>query len=198
MGATTASLSNLILMASGASASASLADSYSQASAMRTEADYSASMYARNASYARRNAREEVEQGDVEASRLGSRVRQLQGEQNAAAVSQGLVAGSGSAGELSDEAAKMGALDQLTIRNNAAKAAFGYDFQAGEYENAGKTAKAMARQQSRSTLATGGLRFLREIAAGRMAANKAGKLEAQMGRFASRTGSGVFGALPRF
>jgi hypothetical protein len=67
----------------------------------------------------------------------------------------------------------MGALDILTMRNNAALEAFGYNVQAGQYRNAGRMASAQGKAGARQTLATGGLAFLRQMAAGAYAAKQA-------------------------
>lgn len=164
MGASTASLSNLILLSSGASAVTNLAGAFAQSAALRAQGDYEHSLNNRNAGYAERDAQEALRAGDVAANRYGSQIRQLQGQQRAAAASQGVEVGTGSAGEIVDETGRLGALDMLTIRNNAAREAYGYDVQAGDYRHQGRMARNMGKSQSRQTLATGGLRFLREMA----------------------------------
>lgn len=160
-------------MSSGASAVAGLGQSFAESASLRAQGANEAAILERNAGYARQDAQEASRTGDVAAIRLGQQTRQLQGQQRAAAASQGLDVSYGTPADIVAETGRLGALDALTIRNNAARQAFGYDAQAAGYEAGAGNARRTSRFQGRQTLATGGVRFLREMAQGAYAARAA-------------------------
>lgn len=170
MSADTGALSRLILMSSGASAVAGLASSFNESAALRAQSSYDAKMYDASASVLDRQAQDAISRGETAASRYGSQVRGLQGSQRAATASQGVQVDTGTPGDIVQDTGRMGALDILTLRNNAALEAFGYDVQAGQARAAGRMASAQGKAGARQTLATGGLSFLRQMAAGAYAA----------------------------
>lgn len=79
-------------------------------------------------------ARDAIARGQAEEARYRLSVRQLVGEQRAAMAAQGLDLSFGSALDLQMDAAYFGELDALTIRNNAAREAWGYRMQGLGFE----------------------------------------------------------------
>lgn len=83
--------------------------------------------------------------GADEESRYRASVRGLIGSQRAGFAAQGVDVGSGSAVDVQADAAYLGELDALTIRNNAAREAWGYEVEADQARKGG----AIAQKESR-------------------------------------------------
>ncbi len=62
--------------------------------------------------------------------------------------------------DLTYDSERLGALDALTIKTNAAREAFGYRTQGANFSAQGKFASLSAENTSRSTLLTGGMNAL--------------------------------------
>lgn len=173
MSADSGALSRLILMSTGASAVAGLGQTFNESAALRAQGSYNAKLYDQSAAVAEKQAQDAIARGETAASRYGSQVRGLQGQQRAATASQGVQVDTGTPQDVTADTGRMGALDILTLRNNAALEAFGYNVQAGQYRQAGRMASAQGKAGAQQTLATGGLAFLRQMAAGAYAAKQA-------------------------
>lgn len=114
----------------------------------------------RNAQIARYQAEDAIKRGDVAAERRLTQSQQVMGAQRAALASQGVDVNSGSAAEAQASTAYLGELDAVTIRNNAAREAWGYQVQAGDYQMRGRYAAQTEDQQAVSTLLTGSSNLL--------------------------------------
>lgn len=93
-----------------------------------------------NADMADAQARDAITRGQEEERRHRQSVQGLIGRQRAALAAQGVDVNSGSALDVQADAAKFGALDAVTIRNNAAREAWGYRVQAANYKAEGRLA----------------------------------------------------------
>jgi hypothetical protein len=93
--------------------------------------------------------------GSIEEQRYRREVAQIVGGQKAA-FGQRNVAVSGTALDLLSDTAQIGEEDALTIRNNAAREAWGYRNQANEASRWGANAKSNAYGRAGSTLLTSG------------------------------------------
>jgi hypothetical protein len=107
-----------------------------------------------NANVADAQAKDAIAIGAEEESRFRAGVRGLIGSQRAGIAAGNVDVGFGSALDVQADAAYMGELDSLTIRNNAARAAWGYEVEAGDYRRraainrqGGQAAAASGRQQ---------------------------------------------------
>jgi hypothetical protein len=94
--------------------------------------------------------------GDEAASRSAVATRQLSGGQRAAFGAQGVDINSGSASDVIANDQQLGDLDVMTIKNNAAREAHGFDMQANLARKAGANAARNYNNQAISTLLTGG------------------------------------------
>ncbi len=123
---------------------------------------YEKSAFDENARIAGLQATDATARGDVEAGRVHLDTTQRMGATKAALASQGVDVGSGSALDVQASEAGLGALDEMMVRNNAAREAWGYSTEAINFRKQGElaelggknTAKAY-KAQSVSTLLTG-------------------------------------------
>ncbi len=106
-----------------------------QASAASQQGDFEATALRQNADLADQQAADAISRGQVEEGRIKLDTTQRFGSTMAALASQGVDVGSGSALDVQASEAGLGALDQLTVRNNAAREAWGYNVQATDYRN---------------------------------------------------------------
>lgn len=110
------------------------------AAAGKGEADaaaarYQAAVSRNNAIIAERNAQAELQRGQqLEASKR-ERTAQALATQRARMAASGLAIDTGSPLRLQEDVAGLGELDALTIRNNAARAAYGYRVQGMSFES---------------------------------------------------------------
>lgn len=108
-----------------------------------------------NASIAEQQATDALSRGQVDEERFRQGVRALIGSQRAGFASQGVDVGSGSALATQADASYLGELDALTIRNNAAREAWGYKVQAQDARMGGQYQAQAANAQAVSTVVGG-------------------------------------------
>lgn len=116
-----------------------------QASAARQQGEYEAAVANNNAKVAQQQAENERQIGNIEEEQHRRRVRQALGAQRAALAANGIDTTSGTALDLQTETAQFGEEDALTIRANAARKAWGYEVEAGNYKAQAIGAKARAK-----------------------------------------------------
>lgn len=120
-----------------------------QANQTDAEGTYSAAL-------ASRQATDAIARGAQAESRFRTGTAGLMGAQRANASASGVDAGSGSAADVQGDTARLSELDALTIRNNAAREAWGYQTQGALTQLAAKNTASAQRANSASTLLTGG------------------------------------------
>ncbi len=108
-----------------------------------------------NAAILEARARDARALGTDEEQRYRANVRGLIGSQRAGFAAQGVDVGSGSAADVQADAAYLGELDALTIRNNAAREAWGYEVEADQARKGGEIAKRESRWGAVTTVAGG-------------------------------------------
>lgn len=99
----------------------------------REEGDYSAEVYGRNADLSEAQAKDALARGREAELALRRKGRSLTASQQSSFAAQGLDITSGSAQDVMQNDQALGALDALTIRNNAQREALGFRKQA-EYD----------------------------------------------------------------
>lgn len=124
-------------IATGLTAAGAGYSAYSQYQAGR----YSQRVAEVNAEMARRAAADATIRGNNEEAALRERNYRLMGAQQAAYASSGVDLGSGTPLDVVSSSAGLGELDALTVRNNAAREAYGYTTQATQYEAEGALAR---------------------------------------------------------
>jgi hypothetical protein len=94
----------------------------------------------RNAQLAERQGRDAIGLGDLEARRLGGQTDQAISTERAATAGQNVDVSGGSAAAVRASQQLVGNVDELTIRNNAARQAWGYDVEAANQRMNGRLA----------------------------------------------------------
>ena len=147
-------------------AGASLLSARQQAAGLEASAAYSERMAEVNSRLSNMQAEDAIKRGDTEANSVAKRATQIRGSQRAGFAAQGIALDSGSAQDIQTETAEMGALDALTVRNNAAREAWGYKMQ-GLQGMASAEMDAMGKRNTAgATLLTGGMQAADSIARG--------------------------------
>lgn len=158
--APTASSTNWSSVAGAASAGqafGSLVNSYSTSQAQKQEADFKKQQFEANAKIATMQAQDALRIGDQTAEQAVGKTNRMLGSQKVAAASQGIETNSGSAALVESDTKTLGALDALTIKNNAWKQAWGYQEQALQSDASGTFSEIAGQNQSNNTLMTGGM-----------------------------------------
>lgn len=150
--------SNAGLYASmGISAITSLGTAYSQSVAMKAQGEYQKSVADTNAKISKLEATEAIEQGDVAASRKNTEGRMAVGAVRAIQGASGVDVASGSSALTRIGTDLSGRIDELTIRNNAMRKAWGYKTQAIIDTASGQMSKMTAANEAQQTLLSGGI-----------------------------------------
>ena len=114
------------------------------ASAVRAQGNYEATADTMNATLATAQAKDALARGDVSAFTRGAATKQQIGSTTAQMAASGVSLTGTSALAATGTEAFLGALDEATIRNNAARTAWGYDVQASDYTQRAALARASA------------------------------------------------------
>lgn len=124
-------VASLAVAAAGAGVGAYSA--ISSADAAQKQADYQGQVAANNATIADQNAKSAVAAGNAQAEQQRMKTNAIIGAQVAGQASSGLDTGSGSPLDVRTSTKELGELDVLTIRNNAARQAYGYQSQSTSF-----------------------------------------------------------------
>jgi hypothetical protein len=146
-----------------ANLASSIGGASSQYYATRAQGRIQSNALELNAMRAEMEAQDALRRGQIESSRQLGATQRLIGSQRAAMAAQGIQIDSGSASEVVQDTAALGALDALTIRNNAYREAYGYRSQGAGYLGQARLTRMGARAAGRSTLLTGGLSVARDL-----------------------------------
>lgn len=130
------------------------------AQAQREQAEFQAEQDKFNATIAGFQAEDAIARGEQEAQNLGTQARVLKGQQISAAAASGIDVGTGSAADIQAETDRLSSLDIISIKNNAAREAFGYKAQAAGYNQQSEMTRRSGIAKSNDTLLTGGANFI--------------------------------------
>ena len=155
-----------MLAATALSAGASAYGAINQSQALNAQADYSESMARVNQRFAERQAGDALERGEENARTAIRRSDQARGTQRASMAGQGIVLDSGSAMDIQNETAVAGARDAARIRQNTQLEAWGIRTNSAQAVNQSRMQAEGMRNESRSTLITGGLRAVSDLGRG--------------------------------
>lgn len=128
------------------------------------EASAAANM--QNAAISRMQAQDSLQRGEFESDQQRLKTTGAIGSQRAGFAGNGVDVNSGSASIVQEDTAALGELDALTIRNNAARQAWGYDVQADQYEQAAGNAKKSANNAIMGGLVSTGAKAASTYAGG--------------------------------
>jgi hypothetical protein len=138
----------------------------SDAAAKSEQAHHELTMAEQNARFSELQEADAKDRGVRDAARVRGRVRQVRGSQRAALAAQGIDINSGSARDVQTDTETLGALDELTVRNNAWREAWGYKTQALNYRMEGQMAYKAGQSAANKSLLTGGLKALTTFGSG--------------------------------
>lgn len=122
-----------------------------QAKIFEKEGDMEAELFGKNADVAEEQAKDAIARGHEAEMRQRFKQRTLAGSQQASFSGQGVTTGVGSAGLVSRSDFALGEMDALSIRENAAREALGYERQADIYRDQGTMARTSARMRAKAT-----------------------------------------------
>jgi type II secretory pathway component PulM len=101
-----------------------------------------------NAAMSNQAADDALARGAVKADEQRITTQEVIGTQRAGFAANGIDVNSGSAGQVQNDSAALGELDALTIMNNAAREAYGYQVQAIDQRQQGKLAKYAGKMEA--------------------------------------------------
>lgn len=135
-------------------------NTYQKTSALKAQSEQEQNALKFNAEVADFQSSEAIKRGEVASAKIARDTKRLRGAQRAAYAAQGIDVGSESAQDVMAESEQMGAVDELTVKNNAWLEAWGYEAQAQELRQRSSYAKVKGENEVTNTLLTGGLRFI--------------------------------------
>lgn len=115
-----------------------------------------------NAAVAETQAKDAISRGRYDEQRFRQGVKVLIGSQRAGFAGQGVDVGVGSAVDVQADAAYLGELDALEIRNNAAREAWGYKVEAENYRRGGAQQQTASRFGAAGTVLGSGASLLQQ------------------------------------
>lgn len=130
MGVALAALPLIATVAGGVGAGVSAYGAYESGQANKSAAAYQAEVAANNAKIAQQNATWDIQAGEVAADNQGLRTRGAVGAEKAGQGAAGVSVNSGTAPDVRAATEALGMQDAMTIRSNAARAAYGAEVQA--------------------------------------------------------------------
>lgn len=136
------------------------------AAAQKQQAGYQVAVENENRKTGLLAAADAVHRGDIAEQNARTRTRLLIAQQRAGYAASGVEVGSGSPLATTADTAMFGELDALTIKNNAQQEAWGYLAQSEDFKRKSQLIKAAAKNNTGSTLLTGGSQALNQYSAG--------------------------------
>jgi len=156
----------LLLASVGFQVASGLSSSISESSAIKSQGEFQAGQFEFQARLAELQAKSAETRGRDESDEALTKAKLLIGRQRAKLAAQGIEIDSGSALDIQLETAELGAVDSLTIRNNAFREASGYRIQAIDFRNRAAFSRIAASTGARNTLLTGGLTAASDLTRG--------------------------------
>lgn len=150
----------------GVGVMSSLSNGYAQSQAIKANAAYQGTIAKINAELSTMQAEDALKRGNTQVRDYQTEVNNMLSDQRVAYAAQGVDITYGTPAAVQKETRLRGALDVLTIKNNAWREAWGYKVEANNSTFAGKFAQITGEGQSRMTLITGGMNALSNVAQG--------------------------------
>lgn len=141
-------------------AGSTIASSISSADAQRMQGQYQKDQADLNARLAEGQAQDAIERGRAEANIARKKTNAQVGSQRVAAAAMGLDLGEGAPAEAVAQTQNVGAVEEMNIRTNAWREAWGYRVQASNYRMEGDMAKIAGDGGAKQTLIAGGMQAI--------------------------------------
>lgn len=151
---------SLIYASMGLSIMGSISETWQSVVAARARGDYEKSIADMNATLARIQGQQALETGNYEAAKKEKQTEQLVGSIKAQQAGSGTDVNTGSNALVRSSVSNSSAMDVLTIKNNAARQAWGYDVQAINDTAAGEMSKLTAKSEENQSILNGGLKSI--------------------------------------
>lgn len=148
------------------------ANAYAQSSAINSQSKYQEMQLKTNERMANIQADQAIKRGDKEAQAVRQKTKQLIGSQRAALAAQGIEVNADTSADIQADTASLGALDALTVKNNAWLESWGYKVQANDYAGQAVMTRMAGKYNAKQTLLTGGLQIASDVASGLYSMNK--------------------------
>lgn len=151
-------------------AGATMSSSMSQAEASRAQGSYQRQQGYLNAQLLEQQAQDATERGRADAATARRGTNATAGSQKVALAAQGLDLSEGSAAETIEQTRAVGAVQEMNIKTNAWREAWGYKTQAINERAEGDMAAIAAKGAAKQTLIAGGMQAISYGASGYRAA----------------------------
>ncbi len=149
-------------LATGGVGLANLIGNLAKAEAQKAQAEFERRDFQFRQKVADRQAVDAIRRGQLRAAAARRKSKKTIGAQRAALAAQGIEIG-GSALDLLDESTVIGELNQMMIRDNAAREALGLNLNSVSLGLRADVARISGRAESRATALTGGIQFARSL-----------------------------------
>ena len=156
-----ASSGAMFAASAGLNVASSIGNAYAQSQAISAQTTYQRNLSNINKNFSELYAEDALRRGREEEAGIRKKVRQTVGAQRAALAAQGIDVGAGSAIDIISDTREQGALDIVTVKNNAFREAWGYKVSALQASMEGKFAEISGNFSKKMTLLTGGTDALR-------------------------------------
>lgn len=137
-----------------------------EAEAQREQAKYQKHMADLNAKLAEDQGKEAIQAGDLEANALARKADQVKGAQRVGYAGQGVDVNTGVAAEMQADTEALSQIDQVTIKTNAWRQAWGYKVEALNSRSRGEFSRIAGEKAANNTLMTAGIRGLGDVIQG--------------------------------
>lgn len=155
-------------------AGATLASSISSADAQRMQGQYQKDQADLNARLSEDRAQDAIERGRAESNIARKKTNAQVGSQRVAAAAMGLDLGEGAPAEAVAQTQNVGAVEEMNIRTNAWREAWGYKIEASNFRMEGDMAKIAGDGAAKQTLIAGGMQAIAYGAQGYAAGRNTG------------------------
>lgn len=135
----------------------SASNAYAQGISQKAQSDYTAAQYDINAKLAGEQGKIAKSDADVNAGQMAEATKMQIGKQRTAAAATGADVSGGSALTLQADTSWQGAQNQIMIKNNAFRTAWGYGVQASSDENQASLSRLTGQNQLNNSYLTGGM-----------------------------------------
>lgn len=135
----------------------SAGNAYAQGQSAKTQVDFAASQYRVNQTIATEEGSIAKSEGDIQASHMAREGNAEVAKQRVAAAATGANVNAGSALELQSDTKWQSTQNQITIKNNAWRQAWGYQVQANDYGTQAQMSGLAGSNAMTQSLLTGGM-----------------------------------------
>ncbi len=150
----------------GAQAIGTMGSAYAESKSIKAQSKYEAQQLELNSKLADLQAKDAEHRGKQDVANYKTEVNKLIGSQRASMAAQGIDVNDGSALDVQMDTKEMGALDALTIKNNAFREAMGFKIESVDYQGQAAMTRHAGKTAARNTLISGGIKAATDFGTG--------------------------------